>query len=272
MELSAEQKAAIEEQKQYCPFCKIVKGEIPVSKVYEDKTFIAILDINPATPGHTLLIPKEHYPVMPFLPEKERDALATILPQLGAAMQRATLTRGAEYFIANGAAAGQQTSHFLIHLFARDGPKFAVQHAPHERGKTLRAALSARYASPKEQLGAILSANEELRQLIVEKPREFAAQLPSAPDLAKLFSGIDVTELSEQLSESHTPRAAHMEDEAFLRFLTRKDKLRELLLGDHDALTTAIEAQPKLKTFFDGASIGVVAERYKKLSQGGSNV
>ena len=41
MELSAEQKAAIEEQKQYCPFCKIVKGEIPASKFYEDNLFIA---------------------------------------------------------------------------------------------------------------------------------------------------------------------------------------------------------------------------------------
>jgi histidine triad (HIT) family protein len=272
VELTPEQKAAIEEQKQYCPFCKIVKGEIPVSKVFENSTFIAILDINPAAPGHTLLIPKEHYPVMPFLPDKERDALATVLPQLGSAMQRATLTRGGEYFIANGAAAGQQTSHFLIHLFPRDGPKFVIAHAEHERGKTLRAALSARYASTKDQLGAVLSSNEQIRQLIVEKPREFIAQLPSAPDLATLFQGVDVMQLADQLSDSQTPRAAHMEDEAFLRFLTRKEKLRELLLGEQDVLAHAIESQPKLKAFFDGVSVGVIAERYKKLVAGGSNV
>ncbi len=44
-----------------CIFCKIVKGEIPAHKVYEDKNFLGILSIDPASPGHTLIIPKEHY-------------------------------------------------------------------------------------------------------------------------------------------------------------------------------------------------------------------
>jgi len=44
-----------------CIFCKIVAGEIPAHKIYEDSNFIAFLDINPLSPGHTLIIPKEHY-------------------------------------------------------------------------------------------------------------------------------------------------------------------------------------------------------------------
>jgi len=44
-----------------CIFCKIVKNEIPCYKIYEDKEFLAFLDINPRNPGHTLIIPKEHY-------------------------------------------------------------------------------------------------------------------------------------------------------------------------------------------------------------------
>jgi len=44
-----------------CIFCKIAKGEIPCYKVYEDKDFLAFLDINPLNPGHTLVIPKKHY-------------------------------------------------------------------------------------------------------------------------------------------------------------------------------------------------------------------
>jgi len=44
-----------------CIFCKIVKGEIPAFKVYEDNDFLAFLDINPISVGHTLLIPKKHY-------------------------------------------------------------------------------------------------------------------------------------------------------------------------------------------------------------------
>jgi len=46
---------------QNCVFCKIVKGEIPSYKIYEDKNFLAFLDINPQSPGHTQVIPKEHY-------------------------------------------------------------------------------------------------------------------------------------------------------------------------------------------------------------------
>ena len=44
-----------------CVFCKIVKGEIPAYKVYEDENFLAFLDINPQSPGHTQVIPKRHY-------------------------------------------------------------------------------------------------------------------------------------------------------------------------------------------------------------------
>jgi histidine triad (HIT) family protein len=44
-----------------CPFCKIVKNEIPSHKVYEDADFLAFLDIRPESPGHTLVIPKQHY-------------------------------------------------------------------------------------------------------------------------------------------------------------------------------------------------------------------
>ncbi|PIQ66336.1 MAG: HIT family protein [Candidatus Zambryskibacteria bacterium CG11_big_fil_rev_8_21_14_0_20_42_18] len=46
---------------QNCVFCKIVKGEIPSYKIYEDENFLAFLDINPQSPGHTQVIPKEHY-------------------------------------------------------------------------------------------------------------------------------------------------------------------------------------------------------------------
>ena len=44
-----------------CIFCKIIKGEIPCNKVYEDKEFIAFLDIMPRNPGHTMIVPKKHY-------------------------------------------------------------------------------------------------------------------------------------------------------------------------------------------------------------------
>ena len=54
-----------------CVFCKIVTGEIPAQKVYEDSSCIAFLDINPASKGHTLVVPKEHYALLSQMPERE---------------------------------------------------------------------------------------------------------------------------------------------------------------------------------------------------------
>ncbi|MFH1456976.1 MAG: HIT domain-containing protein, partial [Patescibacteria group bacterium] len=54
-----------------CIFCKIVKGEIPADKVYEDENVLAFLDITPINPGHVLLIPKKHYENLYDLPDEE---------------------------------------------------------------------------------------------------------------------------------------------------------------------------------------------------------
>src|SRR3989338_6747191 len=58
-------------QKKQCIFCQIIAGKVQSRKVYEDEHVIAILDINPTNPGHTLLVTKEHYSIMPQLPEEE---------------------------------------------------------------------------------------------------------------------------------------------------------------------------------------------------------
>lgn len=58
-----------------CIFCRIVKGEIPSNKVFEDDEFIAFLDIHPKAPGHTLLIPKQHYPWFTDVPDGLSDKL-----------------------------------------------------------------------------------------------------------------------------------------------------------------------------------------------------
>lgn len=57
-----------------CIFCKIVKGEIPAHKVYEDENFLAFLDVNPRAPGHTQVIPKKHYRWVWDLPRQSKVA------------------------------------------------------------------------------------------------------------------------------------------------------------------------------------------------------
>jgi len=110
----------LDEQKKNCIFCKIISGDIQGKKLYEDNYMSAILDINPVTPGHTLLLPREHYPILPLLPPETFRHMFTMLPKLCNALKNAMLTTGINVMIANGAVAGQQSPHFLMHLIPRE--------------------------------------------------------------------------------------------------------------------------------------------------------
>lgn len=106
-------------QKEQCIFCHIIKGDVQSRKVYEDENCIAILDINPANPGHILLISKEHYAIMPQIPDDILIYLAKITKDLSAICLKAFKAEGTNIFIANGLAAGQKAQHFMIHIIPR---------------------------------------------------------------------------------------------------------------------------------------------------------
>ncbi|MDP3698151.1 MAG: HIT domain-containing protein [Nanoarchaeota archaeon] len=106
-------------QRQQCIFCQIVTGKIPSKKAYEDSACLAILDINPAAKGHILLLPKEHYAIMPQVPEKVLGHLSTVAKNLSQVLLKVLRADGTTIFIANGAAAGQRAQHFMIHLIPR---------------------------------------------------------------------------------------------------------------------------------------------------------
>jgi len=76
--------------KQQCIFCKIIAGEIPAYKIYEDNNFLAFLDINPANPGHTIVIPKKHYSVLPQMPDKEMGDYFILIKKLIGAVYEST--------------------------------------------------------------------------------------------------------------------------------------------------------------------------------------
>jgi histidine triad (HIT) family protein len=108
-----------EYQKQNCIFCQIVLGKVKSKKVYEDEKCIAVLDINPATPGHVLLLPKEHYSIMPQMPEHETGHLFIVSKAISSAMLKGLKVSGTNIFVANGAGAGQRAQHFMIHIIPR---------------------------------------------------------------------------------------------------------------------------------------------------------
>lgn len=120
MQLTPEIKAQLAEQKKQCIFCKIISGEMEGKQVFEDDKVAAYLDIYPAIKGHTILMLKEHYPIMPYIPADEFHHLFGILPKVAGAVKKGMVSTGLNVFIANGGAAGQQSPHFLIHIFPRE--------------------------------------------------------------------------------------------------------------------------------------------------------
>src|SRR3989338_11313188 len=116
-------------QKQNCVFCQIAAGKVPAKIVYSDDESIAVLDIHPAAKGHMLLMPKEHYSVMPQLPEHLAEHLFMACKGLSQAALKALHCKGTTIFIANGIAAGQKAPHFMIHVIPRndgDGLSFGI--------------------------------------------------------------------------------------------------------------------------------------------------
>ena len=116
-------------QKKQCIFCQIVSGKVQSRKVYEDENVLAILDINPANPGHILIMPKEHYSIMPQIPEDDIKHIFAITKSLSNASLRALEVQGSNIIVANGVAAGQRAQHFMAHLIPRkenDGVDFQV--------------------------------------------------------------------------------------------------------------------------------------------------
>lgn len=115
--MSPEQLAEL--QRQSCIFCHIVAGRVASRKVYEDEKVNGILDINPANPGHILLLPKKHYMIMPQIPQEEVGKLFVAAKKISHSALKALQTQGCNIFVANGVAAGQKAQHFMIHIIPR---------------------------------------------------------------------------------------------------------------------------------------------------------
>lgn len=102
-----------------CIFCKIVEGELPATKIYEDKRIIAFLDINPVNKGHTLIIPKIHYNNFVELPSDLIKELIAIVHKLSLPIISAVGADGFNLALNNGQAAGQLVNHVHFHVIPR---------------------------------------------------------------------------------------------------------------------------------------------------------
>lgn len=99
-----------------CIFCKIVKGDIPSSKVYEDEDMIIIKDLNPQAPVHLLLIPKEHYANIAEMSDAQAQTLAKCLKKLSMLTDKLGLQNGFRLVSNKGEDGCQSVGHLHIHI------------------------------------------------------------------------------------------------------------------------------------------------------------
>lgn len=111
-----------------CVFCAILKDELPSSRVYEDEQVVAFMDIAPVSPGHLLVIPRQHAPYLADLDPQDAERMMSVAQRLAQGIRDSSLSvDGINLLLADGEAAGQEVWHAHLHVIPRvngDGAGF----------------------------------------------------------------------------------------------------------------------------------------------------
>jgi histidine triad (HIT) family protein len=103
-----------------CLFCKMVAGQIPVTKIYEDEIVLSFLDIGPISDGHTLVIPKQHFEKLHDCPAELLGRVFSCLGKIAGAVAATVDSDGYNILCNNGRAAGQLIEHLHFHIIPRN--------------------------------------------------------------------------------------------------------------------------------------------------------
>ena len=117
---------------EHCVFCRIIAGEETVSIVHEDDRAVAFMDIQPATPGHVLVVSREHHAELFDLPEDLAAHCLAVVRRLAPGIRRATGAGALNVFSPNGREGGQDVPHFHWHLIPVRTPEEFDLHLPKE--------------------------------------------------------------------------------------------------------------------------------------------
>ena len=163
--------------KEQCIFCKIGAGEIESKKIYEDAKVIAFLDINPASPGHTLVVPKQHATFLPQLSDQATAHLFAVVKRLSGILYEITQETagekqaGVNILQNNGGAAGQQVPHLHVHLIPRvEGDGVVIPWQPNDTAQKAIPAIQSK-------LLGMLGGGQQL-QVPVQQPQPTAHPAP----------------------------------------------------------------------------------------------
>ena len=121
-----------------CIFCKLVAGQIPSTRVFEDEHTLAFMDLGHVNPGHVLVAVKKHAANLFELEEEQAASVARTCNRIAKAIQKAFQPEGLSVYQANGKPAGQTVFHYHVHLlprYAGDGMELTwpVKNPPREK-------------------------------------------------------------------------------------------------------------------------------------------
>ncbi len=112
-------------QSEFCVFCAILKGDLPANYVYQDDVVVSIMDINPVTPGHLLVLPREHRPDLVDLSDEIAAQMMNVARRTAAGLRASDENvKGINLYLADGPDAGQEVAHAHVHViprYANDG-------------------------------------------------------------------------------------------------------------------------------------------------------
>ena len=121
-----------------CIFCTIIEKKIPSSIIYEDKGFIAFLDIAPVNKGHSLVAPKQHYESLLSMPPKLLQEFSVVSQKIAGMIKKNLHADGINFLVNNDRAAGQEVMHVHQHIiprFINDGFRFLWPHQKYAEGE-----------------------------------------------------------------------------------------------------------------------------------------
>lgn len=125
-----------------CIFCKIAAGDIPSATLYEDEAFRVILDIEPASKGHALILPKDHYANLYEMPDELAAGAMVLAKKMITKLTEIVGCDGYNVLQNNGAAAGQTVFHFHMHLIPRyEGDTVAIGWKPGTLSEEVKAEI-----------------------------------------------------------------------------------------------------------------------------------
>ena len=137
-----------------CTFCRIIEGNAPSSKVYEDEAWMAFMDIQPVNPGHVLEVTKSRANDLSYLPAETGSHLFQVTQRIALSMPKTNVkNEGIDIFLAHGEAAGQEIFHVHLHVIPRyEGDGFGFRFGPNYNNLPKRNELDAIAMQIKQQL------------------------------------------------------------------------------------------------------------------------